>query len=138
MCCRLLYLMCCRLLTSYVCNRLLEKKNRPNKDPIWAKGLYYRPRSLNKDPSCHIAGQWKPKFSQEITWAYFFQHFFQLTFFQYFFVDFVLFLHFSLDFLTLKLAAVIILPKDITGFFNSHPWKKLTPIIFWLLSKSEV
>ena len=45
--------MCCRLLTSYVCNRLLEKKNRPNKDPIWAKGLYYRPRSLNKDPSCY-------------------------------------------------------------------------------------
>ena len=28
-------------------------KNRPNKDPIWAKGLYYRPGSLNKDPTCH-------------------------------------------------------------------------------------
>ena len=30
-------------------------KNRPNKDPIWAKGLYYRPGSLNKDPTCHTA-----------------------------------------------------------------------------------
>ena len=25
-------------------------KYRPNKDPFWSKGLYYRPRSLNKDP----------------------------------------------------------------------------------------
>ena len=32
-----------------------ETKNRPNKDPIWAKGLYYRPGSLNKDPTCHTA-----------------------------------------------------------------------------------
>ena len=30
-----------------------ETKNRPNKDPIWTKGLYYRPRSLNKDPTWH-------------------------------------------------------------------------------------
>ena len=26
-------------------------KYRPNKDPIYSKGLYYRPRSLNKDPT---------------------------------------------------------------------------------------
>ena len=25
-------------------------KYRPNKDPFSSKGLYYRPRSLNKDP----------------------------------------------------------------------------------------
>ena len=26
-------------------------KYRPNKDPFCSKGLYYRPRSLNKDPA---------------------------------------------------------------------------------------
>ena len=26
-------------------------KYRPNKDPYYSKGLYYRPRSLNKDPA---------------------------------------------------------------------------------------
>ena len=26
-------------------------KYRPNKDPVRSKGLYYRPRSLNKDPA---------------------------------------------------------------------------------------
>ena len=30
-----------------------ETKNRPNKDPKWTKGLYYRPGSLNKDPTWH-------------------------------------------------------------------------------------
>ena len=32
-----------------------ETKNRPNKDPKWTKGLYYRPGSLNKDPTWHSA-----------------------------------------------------------------------------------
>ena len=32
-----------------------SSKYRPNKNPLGSKGLYYRPRSLNKDPGCCTA-----------------------------------------------------------------------------------
>ena len=36
-------------------------KYRPDKDPFCSKGLYYRPRSLNKDPNGSTAKEQKGK-----------------------------------------------------------------------------
>ena len=40
-----------RAITDFGKIQTFYTKYRPNKDPICSKGLYYRPRSLNKDPT---------------------------------------------------------------------------------------
>ena len=39
-----------RAITDFGKIQTFYTKYRPNKDPFCSKGLYYRPRSLNKDP----------------------------------------------------------------------------------------
>merc|ERR1712240_853081 len=47
----LIFLACTREITHFGKIQTFYSKYRPNKDPFCSKGLYYRPRSLNKDPT---------------------------------------------------------------------------------------
>ena len=47
----LIFLACTLAITHFGKIQTFYSKYRSNKDPFCSKGLYYRPRSLNKDPS---------------------------------------------------------------------------------------